>query len=104
MKIAVASSGKTLNDGVDSRFGRCPYFLIVDTKTGKFDVVENSASRSAHGAGIAAVQLVVDQGVQAVIVGNLGPKAREVLQKSKVRIFEGNDGVRIADALEKVKE
>ncbi|MQY71307.1 dinitrogenase iron-molybdenum cofactor biosynthesis protein, partial [bacterium] len=30
MKIAVSASGKTLQDQVDVRFGRAPYFLIVD--------------------------------------------------------------------------
>ncbi len=31
MRIAVTSTGPTLDDQVEARFGRCSYFLIVDT-------------------------------------------------------------------------
>ncbi len=33
MRIAVAAEGPGLQDRVSDRFGRCPYFLIVDTVT-----------------------------------------------------------------------
>ena len=33
MKIAISSTGQTLDSTVDARFGRCPYFLIVDPDT-----------------------------------------------------------------------
>ena len=41
MKIAGTAKGKTLDDQVDPRFGRCPYFLFLDTQTLKAEVVEN---------------------------------------------------------------
>jgi predicted Fe-Mo cluster-binding NifX family protein len=36
MKIAVSSTGQTLESAVEARFGRCPYFLIVDPATMEF--------------------------------------------------------------------
>ena len=33
MKIAVTSTGPALNDSMEARFGRCAYFLVVDTDT-----------------------------------------------------------------------
>ena len=30
MKIAVTSTGPTLDDMMEARFGRCAYFLIID--------------------------------------------------------------------------
>jgi predicted Fe-Mo cluster-binding NifX family protein len=86
-KIAIASNGKTLDSQVDPRFGRCFYFLIVDSKTGDFEVLPNTADNLSRGAGISAAQLVVDQKVEAVIAGNFGPKAVNVLSQSGVNII-----------------
>jgi predicted Fe-Mo cluster-binding NifX family protein len=86
-KIAIASNGKTLDSQVDPRFGRCFYFLIVESKTGKFKVLPNTADSMPRGAGVSAAQLVVDQKVEAVIAGNFGPKAVNVLSQSGVKIF-----------------
>ena len=30
MKIAISSSGKTLDSPLDPRFGRCAWFLVID--------------------------------------------------------------------------
>ena len=47
MIIAVTSSGPSLNDRVDARFARCPYFVLVDTETLKFETI----SKSKHDPG-----------------------------------------------------
>ncbi len=55
MKVAVTSSGKTLDSPVDPRFGRAAYFLIVDTDSLEFEVVDNTDNINAFkGAGIQA--------------------------------------------------
>lgn len=86
-KIAIASNGKTLEGQVDLRFGRCLYFLIVNSETEEFKVLPNTADSMSRGAGISAAQLVVDQKVEAVIAGNFGPKAVNVLSQSGLKIF-----------------
>jgi predicted Fe-Mo cluster-binding NifX family protein len=86
-KIAIASSGETLEAKVDARFGRCPYFLIVNTKTNKFEVLENTAGQAFQGAGISAAQMIVNKKVKAVLAGNFGPKAVYVLNNSGIKIF-----------------
>jgi len=86
-KIAIASNGKTLESQVDPRFGRCSYFLVVDSETEEFKVLTNTADSMPQGAGISAAQLVVDQKVEAVIAGNFGPKAVNVLSQSGVKIY-----------------
>ena len=37
MKIAITSTGPTLDDMMEARFGRCAYFLIIDLETMEFD-------------------------------------------------------------------
>ena len=44
MKIAISSTGNTLDSKMDQRFGRCPYFLIVDSKTMSFKAKTNEAT------------------------------------------------------------
>ena len=41
MKIAVSSSGKDLDSQVDPRFGRCAYFVIVETENMSFEAFDN---------------------------------------------------------------
>lgn len=101
MKIAIASSGKDLDSQVDSRFGRCPYFLIVDSETEEFEVVENIAGQAARGAGISAAQVIANKGVGAVIAGNFGPNAVNVLSASKIKIFGGVFGITTKEAVKK---
>ncbi|MBU7032623.1 MAG: NifB/NifX family molybdenum-iron cluster-binding protein, partial [Theionarchaea archaeon] len=42
MKIAIPAMGKTLDSEVDSRFGRCEYFIIVDTNSTEHYAISNS--------------------------------------------------------------
>ena len=101
MRIAISASGPTLDDMVDPRFGRCPYFIIIDTDTMQFEAVPNPSAASPSGAGIQAAQFVVSKGVQAVVSGNVGPNSSAVLQSAGVQIipFSG----RVRDAVEAVK-
>jgi predicted Fe-Mo cluster-binding NifX family protein len=92
MKVAVSSLDNTLTASLDRRFGRATYFLIVDTATMTFSVVDNSAQMNAGGAGIAAAQLVIDHGAEAVITGQIGPNALDVLSQSDMMLYQGIPG------------
>ena len=52
MKIIVSASGQTLDANVDPRFGRCRYFIIVNSDNMKSEVVENSGVQAGGGAGV----------------------------------------------------
>jgi predicted Fe-Mo cluster-binding NifX family protein len=100
MKIAISSSGKTLDSAVDPRFGRAEYFIIVDPETMDFEVVENSQNFNLpQGAGIQAGKTIADNKVDALITGNCGPKAFKVLQSAGVKIMTGASG-KVADVIE----
>ena len=80
MKICITSEGNTLGSKVDCRFGRCQYFIIVDTETFEFEVIKNPNLESMGGAGIQSAQLVASKRVKAVLTGNVGPNAFQTLQ------------------------
>jgi predicted Fe-Mo cluster-binding NifX family protein len=102
MKICVSASSDSLDAAVDSRFGRCPYFVIVDSETMEYNVIPNASTGASHGAGIQAAQTVANMGVKAVITGNVGPNAFNVLSATGIKIVTGASGS-VRDAVEKYK-
>ena len=85
-RIAMTSTGKTLEDPIDLRFGRCPFFLIIESD-GSVRAVSNCARAAGGGAGIQAAQQIVNENVKVVITGEIGPNAFEVLSAAKIEIM-----------------
>jgi predicted Fe-Mo cluster-binding NifX family protein len=103
VKVVVTAQGSDLSSQVDPRFGRAKRFLVVDTDTGEFSVHDNTQNlNAAQGAGIQAGRAVVDLGVEAVITGNVGPKAFATLEAGNVKIYPGASGT-VKEAIEKFK-
>ena len=84
MKVVISSQGETLGAPASPVFGRCPFFVFVDTDTLATEARANPAMNQGGGAGIQAAEFVVNQGAQAVLSGNLGPNAYDVLQAAQV--------------------
>lgn len=101
MKICVCATGPDLSSQVSSVFGRCNYFLIVDSETEEFKALQNSAIQDSRGAGVGASQLAVSEKAEAVICGNFGPNAFSVLQMSGIKIYPGVFGLTVKQAINK---
>ncbi len=100
MKLVVTAQGSTLDSPVDPRFGRARYFLLVDPDTGSFTAHDNAQNlNAAQGAGIQAAQTVVELGAEAVLTGNVGPKAFATLQAGQMAVYPGAAGT-VQEALE----
>ena len=91
MLIAVSSEREDLESRVDRLFGRCPCFLLVDTDTMTFRALPNPAQGASGGAGIAAAQFVVREGAKAVLTGNVGPNAMQVLSAAGIPVYTTGD-------------
>jgi len=92
MKICVTAIADNLDAQVDPRFGRCPYFIIVDSETMKFEAIPNGASSAVGGAGIRAAQTVASTGAKVLITGNVGPNAFEALSAAGIKILTDASG------------
>jgi predicted Fe-Mo cluster-binding NifX family protein len=89
MKIAVSATGNTMDSQMDQRFGRAASFILVQTETMEFEALDNTAAASAGGAGISAAQMIADKDVKALITGNVGPNAMNVLKAASIEIYKG---------------
>lgn len=89
MKLCVTSTGKELDSAVDPRFGRCAFFIFVDPENLEFKALANPNLDSSGGAGIMSAQLVANEGVEAVLTGNVGPNAHQTLSALKVKVLTG---------------
>jgi predicted Fe-Mo cluster-binding NifX family protein len=103
MKIAVTSRGPDLDSQVEPRFGRCPYFLIIETETLEFEALENPNVALGGGAGIQSAQLLANSGVQTVLTGNCGPNAFQTLGAAQIQIIVGVSGT-VRQAVEQLKQ
>ena len=102
MKIAISSTGKDLESDISNVFGRCPYFIIAEienNKIAKIEAIENASVNQMGGAGISAAQAIAEKGVKAVISGNLGPRASDVLKQFNIEVYKGSGLVK--EALQK---
>ncbi len=102
MKIAISANGSSIDSTIHERFGRSPYFLIVETDDMRCDVVENPNIDLSSGAGIQSAGLLADKGVMAVITGICGPKAAQVFAAAGISVIQGQHGT-IGDAVERFK-
>ncbi|ABE51592.1 NifB/NifX family molybdenum-iron cluster-binding protein [Methanococcoides burtonii] len=103
MKICVTATDKNLNAALDLRFGRCPYFIIVDSETMEFKAVDNSAASAAGGAGIQAAQNISDKGIDVLLTGSIGPNAFPILSAAGIQVMTGASGS-VTDAISQYKE
>ena len=91
-KIAVTSTGPTLEDTVEPRFGRCEYFLIINPDSLDFEPMENPNIMLGGGAGIQSAQLMSNKGVSVVLTGNCGPNAFQTFGAAGIQVITGITG------------
>ena len=102
MKICVTAAEATLESAVDTRFGRCRYFIFFDMETGECVAQENPNAEFSGGAGIQSGQLMAAKGVRAVLTGNVGPNAFRTLQTAGIEVYTGTAGS-VKEAIERYK-
>ena len=97
MKLAIALKENDYNSSVDERFGRAPFFIIIDSDTKEFEIIENEAKDEATGAGLKAVKNLLKYEIDTIIAWEIGPKAGELIYDLEIPTFKFKD-------LEKVDE
>lgn len=87
MKVAITSTGNTLDSTLDQRFGRCACFVIYNTETKGIEYIPNPNREAQEGAGPASVQIVASRGVEKVISGEFGFKIKSLFDSLKIQMI-----------------
>jgi predicted Fe-Mo cluster-binding NifX family protein len=84
MIIAMTAREPEFETELEPRFGRAPYFILVETETGEWRTVKNAGAGASGGAGTQAAQILSEEGVKALICGRVGPKASDALEAANI--------------------
>lgn len=103
MRIVLPVDDQHMDTTVCPSFGRCPYYLIYDCGKDQGEFLENTASRSAGGAGVRAAQIVVDTGVKVALTPRLGQNAADVLLAADMKLYK-TDGPSVRDNIAAFKD
>jgi len=102
MRVVVTATGPSLDAAMDPRFGRCAYFVFVDTEDMSFEAIANESAAHGGGAGIQSAQLLAQKGAKAVLTGNCGPNAHQTLNAAGIDVIVGCAG-NVSEAIEYFK-
>jgi predicted Fe-Mo cluster-binding NifX family protein len=103
MKIAITATDKNMSGNVDPRFGRAKYFMVVDTESDEWAAHDNAQNlNAAQGAGIQSGETVARLGAQAVVSGNVGPKAFRILNAAGIKVYLCGEGT-VTEAVRRFK-
>ncbi|MCK4882257.1 MAG: NifB/NifX family molybdenum-iron cluster-binding protein [Candidatus Omnitrophica bacterium] len=103
MKICITAEGDNLDAQIDQRFGRCQYFIFVDTDTLEFEAVANPNLSGMGGVGVQSGQFVAERKAEVVLTGHVGPKAAETLQAAGINVVVDVSG-NVKEVVEKYKD
>ena len=98
-RVAISASSDSLDGDINSRFGRCEYFLLIDIDNGNISnvkAIKNSQAEMRGGAGIGTAQILSEYNINNVISGSIGPKAAEVLSQFKISTYQATGSIRVA--------
>ncbi|HOO97834.1 MAG TPA: NifB/NifX family molybdenum-iron cluster-binding protein [Caldisericia bacterium] len=100
MKIAFPTEGDSMNSNLCEHFGRAPKFLILNTENDSHRLIDNTHNtKMPSGAGIKTAEMIANDGVTHVVAKNCGPKAKEVLELSSIKVVLTD-----AETLEQAKD
>jgi len=99
MILCVTAKENGIDAPVEERFGRAPYFIIVDDESGAETSISNAAAAGAGGVGIRAAQTMVDNGVKVLITGQVGGNANTTLSAAGIEVYEYRAGGSVKDAI-----
>ncbi|MCD6470652.1 NifB/NifX family molybdenum-iron cluster-binding protein [Candidatus Bathyarchaeota archaeon] len=87
MKLKLLSSKNGLEDRVSETFGRATTYTIIEVKDGEIinvKVLRNPAVSYEYGAGPIVAKMLVDEGVNLVVAGEIGPGVSSILEHHDV--------------------
>ncbi len=105
MKLAIGLEENNYNSKIDKRFGRASYFLIIDSETKEYEIIENDAKEEVTGAGIKVVKKLAQLGVEGIIIaGEIGPKAETLIKEFDIPVYKVENPTTVENLLEEYSQ
>ena len=97
MKICISSTGNTIEySNIDTTIHRCAFFLIVDKKTNSQKAIFNTIRESPDEIGAMVGQIVANEGIDAVITTDIGPRAFEIFKRYGIKVYQAKGKITVA--------
>jgi predicted Fe-Mo cluster-binding NifX family protein len=84
MKVCITTRGPDLESAFERHFARAPYFILYNTRTGKSEAIRNGFVLSDARIGQNTVRLLKMNDVKAVITGEIGDNAMDLLKGADI--------------------
>ena len=102
MKVCITGRGSALESAFERHFARAPYFILYNTRTGKSEAIRNGFVLSDARIGQNTVRLLKMNDVKAVITGEIGDNARNLLKGADILLHMYKGSGRVKDAIDTV--
>ncbi|MEE9430909.1 MAG: NifB/NifX family molybdenum-iron cluster-binding protein [Melioribacteraceae bacterium] len=83
MKVFIGTDTANLNSRIAKRFGHAEYYLIYNTESKDYHASPNKEHNEKH----SILTEMIGKGVEAFIVGNIGPHAFSILNKGEIKVY-----------------
>ncbi|MDD4136436.1 MAG: NifB/NifX family molybdenum-iron cluster-binding protein [Methanoregula sp.] len=100
MMVCFTAKGTTLDSQTEERFGRAPYFIVVESGNGSFEAIKNPYADGGGGVGPKAAQVLIANNVKALVSGQVGGNAKEVLAAAGIAMYMYKSEGSVKDALD----
>lgn len=94
-RVAIPSTGPSLDAAMDPRLGNCPYLIIFNTEDSSIEVLDNKQNMDPDKSnGGNTAQHIIDCKVDAVITCDIGKNISSILAGDNIEIYviEGGTG------------
>ena len=101
MKLAICLEDNDYSSNLDRRFGRAGYFIIIDSETKEYEIIENDAKDEVTGAGLKVVKKLMALGVDEIVAEEIGPKAETLIEEFEIPVYRSGDCKNVDEVLER---
>ncbi|HKM41302.1 MAG TPA: NifB/NifX family molybdenum-iron cluster-binding protein [Methanocorpusculum sp.] len=99
--VGITLSGDNQDALTDMRFGRSPYFAIVNFVDKTTAILKNPYTEGESGVGPKVAQFLASQGVSVILTGKSGVNASAALKAGGIMAYEIPEAMKLTEALAK---
>ena len=103
MNIAIAANIDNVNSFFDEHFGRCNWFCLYNSETGKTTFIANPAKDLMQKAGCQAAEYLISQHINVIVAGRFGSKVVDLFRKNNVQVVIPESQRTLQDIINQIK-